>query len=135
MAYGMLPLASGTPRMWSGHSRGGSAGLPLESGRWWDAAHVRHLIEERMPRHFPSRELSIALISMSTNRLAVRSCKSPAIFGSKGTTGAVMPSFLAQSVTSPSRRGPDEMKATQPPRSGMPRVLSDRATPADGEGL
>jgi hypothetical protein len=54
-----------------GHSRGGSAGLPLESGRWWDAAHVRHLIEERMPRHFPSRELSIALISMSTNRLAV----------------------------------------------------------------
>eukprot|EP00966_Prymnesium_polylepis_P322508 7378765-Prymnesium_polylepis.2 len=62
-------------------------------------------------------------------------CSSPPILRSNGTTVAESPSWIDWSATSPSRRGPAQMKAIQLPLFGMPSICGVRATPADGVGL
>eukprot|EP00966_Prymnesium_polylepis_P303477 7010290-Prymnesium_polylepis.1 len=42
-----------------------------------------------------------------------------------------MSSWLASSVTSPSRRGPEQRNTAYSPASGMPRTFGDMARPAE----
>eukprot|EP00966_Prymnesium_polylepis_P063861 1481257-Prymnesium_polylepis.1 len=85
------------------------------------------------PTHFGPVETLIVPTSVVTNFLAVTSCSSPPIFRSNGITGVLMSSWLASSVTSPSRRGPAQRNTAYSPASGMPRTFGDMARPADGD--
>ena len=87
--------------------------------------------------HFPFFLLVSLITAMmvSTNLRVSMSCISPPTLRSNGITGAVMFSWLAWSITSPSRRGPEHTKATQSPSLGMPSICGVRARPAEGVGL